>query len=289
MAEFPGSPVKIELGASAKLEVRTEVPSASTGRLLDAIVDAIRPFTEGRGLRADQIRLQREDVLLKIALRAAERRAAEGVFVREIEGKVLIPLLEKASLESSDDAFMIDRWACLLNSAGSQGINPRYVQMLSELTGDQARVFEHLCKNGSNLHGDSEKRPKHLDDAWISFSPVNIKRSINSSIEEADFVVPDDLDSFYEWLIELTNHPGCILIDAVVSWGENEISSIPVDENPIAHPANDIHLEILKSLGLASYEEIEIEVPIASILNVSYYRVTGLGAAFFAACTPAQS
>jgi hypothetical protein len=51
-----------------------KVPSRALGRLtdsasrgLDALVDLIKPFSEARGLRGDQIRLQREDVLIEIA------------------------------------------------------------------------------------------------------------------------------------------------------------------------------------------------------------------------------
>ena len=55
------SMVKIDFGAKAeaKLEVKTEIPSESSGRLIDALVDIIRPFSEKRGLRADLIRFQK--------------------------------------------------------------------------------------------------------------------------------------------------------------------------------------------------------------------------------------
>ena len=79
--------VDIGLGAKASLEVSTEIPAQSSGRLLDALTDIIRPFSERRGLKADQIRLQREGVGIEIA-RLAHRRL-------EIENQPINPLPNK--------------------------------------------------------------------------------------------------------------------------------------------------------------------------------------------------
>lgn len=56
------SQVNLEFDASAKVavDIKTEIPSESSGRLLDAITDLIRPFSERRGLEADRLRLERE-------------------------------------------------------------------------------------------------------------------------------------------------------------------------------------------------------------------------------------
>jgi hypothetical protein len=60
----------IGFSARASLEARisTEIPSQSSGRLLDTVTDMFRPFAERRGLKADLIRLQREEVLIEITL-----------------------------------------------------------------------------------------------------------------------------------------------------------------------------------------------------------------------------
>ena len=54
-------------GAKATLEIKAEVPKESAGRMVDALTDLVRPWSEARGLRADMIRLHREDVALQIA------------------------------------------------------------------------------------------------------------------------------------------------------------------------------------------------------------------------------
>jgi hypothetical protein len=74
----PPSPISIDVGLKASLEVKTEIPKEETGRLVAALTDIIRPFTERRGLKADQIRLQREDVLFSIVKKALERAEKTG-------------------------------------------------------------------------------------------------------------------------------------------------------------------------------------------------------------------
>lgn len=140
-------PVQIDVGAraEARFEVKTEVPSKSAGRLVDALTDAIRPFTEARGLRADQIRLQREEVLLEIAKRASARLAVECAFPHPIPNKFLVPLLERASLED-EESGLSDWWAALLVSAAkSTGAQkPIYVDLLSKIGSDDAQFLEKL-------------------------------------------------------------------------------------------------------------------------------------------------
>jgi hypothetical protein len=55
-ADENGSRVDLEVGLSARAsleaKVSTEIPAQSTGRLVDAITDWFRPFTESRGLKA---------------------------------------------------------------------------------------------------------------------------------------------------------------------------------------------------------------------------------------------
>jgi hypothetical protein len=112
-------PVKIDLGVGAKLEVKAEIPSSSVGRFVEAFTDVFRPFTEAMGLRGDQIRLQRADIAIEIAKRAQQLLLIENSPVHPVPNKILVPLIEMASIESADDDFMLDRWANLLASASA--------------------------------------------------------------------------------------------------------------------------------------------------------------------------
>jgi hypothetical protein len=61
-------------GASVSVDIKTEVPSTSSGRTLDAITDLLRPISESFGYIGDKIQLRRQTTLLEIARRAKERR-----------------------------------------------------------------------------------------------------------------------------------------------------------------------------------------------------------------------
>src|ERR1700688_2961039 len=131
-------PVSVEVGLRGIVELKTEIPKESTGRLVDALTDIIRPFTEARGLKADQIRLQREDVLFEIASKARSRADLERVDLHPVPTKLLVPFLEKASLEERDKD-MQDRWAALLLSASKEyhARHLTFVDILSRLSSDE--------------------------------------------------------------------------------------------------------------------------------------------------------
>src|SRR5205809_228111 len=91
----------------------------------------LRPFSEKRGLRADQLRLQREDVLLEIARKARQRASEENAELNPLPNKFLVPFLERASTEDLKST-LIDRWAALLVSA-SRTYSSRYLLYTSIL------------------------------------------------------------------------------------------------------------------------------------------------------------
>ena len=139
-------PVKIEFGAKASLEIKGEIPKEAMGGLVNALTDAIRPWTEARGLRADQIRLQREDVALEIVQKARKRMLLENIDAKPLSSKLLIPFLEKASLEDKDDA-MRDAWASLLVSATrtEAARHLTFVDILSRISSVELKLLERVC------------------------------------------------------------------------------------------------------------------------------------------------
>jgi hypothetical protein len=138
--------INIDVGASARAEVKTEIPAKSAGKLVDALTDIIRPFSEKRGLRADQIRLQREDVLIEIARKARRRLTLEEIEPRAIPNKFLVSFLEQASLEDPKDTTLIDMWSNLLASAAKDGSseNAVFIKTMSQLTKEEAVLFENM-------------------------------------------------------------------------------------------------------------------------------------------------
>jgi hypothetical protein len=74
-----------------RLSVKTTIPSKSPGRLLDALTDIIRPFTEQRGLKADTLHLQREEMAYHVAVLAAKRIQLENRPITPVPLKALVP------------------------------------------------------------------------------------------------------------------------------------------------------------------------------------------------------
>lgn len=154
MSEEKKPPVNIEIGASAKAEfraeIKTEIPPESSGRLLDALTDIIRPFSEARGFKADRIRLQREEMAVKIAQMGVERIKLSSRDHHPILNRVLVPLLEAASLTEEGDYDLANAWAHTIASA-STNTDPNhvvFVDVLSKLSSVHLKFIEFLATNG---------------------------------------------------------------------------------------------------------------------------------------------
>lgn len=173
----PKAVVDIGLSARASLEakVSTEIPAQSSGRLVDALTDIIRPFSERRGLKADQTRLQREDVLIEIAGKARHRMEIEHQIIQPLPNKFLVPFLEKASLEEPG-SILIDRWTDLLVSGAldPSSAHPRFVQILSELASNEVMFLRNLALNST---GDEKNTSRYSPDVWRPEVVVHVLKS----------------------------------------------------------------------------------------------------------------
>ena len=137
------------------LSVKTTIPSKSSGRLLDALTDVIRPLTERMGLKADLIRLQREEVAYRVAVIAAKRARLSKKLVTPVPTKTMVRLLEAASLEEPDDDTMIRLWANLLASSAIGAQNAVY-RRKREPVGPPAVSF--AAVPGTTIRGTSARR-----------------------------------------------------------------------------------------------------------------------------------
>jgi hypothetical protein len=276
MDKIPEQPVKVDLSASAKvsLEVKAEIPTATAGRLVDALTDLIRPWSESRGLKADLIRLHREEVAFEIARRAAETARLAGAKPEPIPLKILIPLLEKGSQEAADDDFMIDLWANLLaSSASGKDVQPRFVGIIGELGGSQARLLRHIHsgkKNGAyNVH---QQHFLNMMDEALRNVPVLSAKELGDT------------------LYELVDHNGSYLLYCQISeprqggqlleWYEPRFEN----KGPMLLETD---LEILASLGLLERVNIyrDIGQPHIDSVAIAYYHTTFLADDFLAAVT----
>lgn len=280
MSDQSKTGVRVDIGVGAKAEIKTEIPTESSGRLLDALTDIIRPFSERRGLKADQIRLQREDVLIEIAKKARVRLEISGDIVQPISNKILVPLLEKASLEDLNDNYMIDRWAQLLAEATKyNSVAPRYIQILSELRAIDARTLEKIAKNRHN----------YFKNPYVVFenSPrIQDRQNIRSEIKEFSKIVSSNTDiniiisEFVENFVDSIERPGSAIFKLQYFYKE-KCYSLYDNFKECINEDDFESVEILSSLGLINYIDINYAFNKDHSVEIGYYCFTNLGCDFY--------
>jgi hypothetical protein len=278
----PSHPIKIDIGVGAKAtlsaSVSTEIPTASSGRLLDAITDMFRPFSERRGLKADQIRLQREEVLIEIAKRARARLQLEGHQSQPLPNKFLVPFLEAASLEESDSDILIERWADLLAacSLDPKSAHPRFVQILSEMTSDDAKLLRRIAHN----HIDDMKFPDQAySDGPLDFETTVVQNEIFTEFGKRK----TDLNQFFAWIDGYFSCPGVGLIDAIVSAGPDDFWSTLITPKSLLTNDDHMALEVLYSLNVLTRHVVKFSLEQFHVA-VYYVCMTSLGTEFMRRC-----
>jgi hypothetical protein len=277
----PSASVSVDLGAKASFDVsvKTEIPSQNTGRLVDALTDLIRPFSEARGLRADQIRLQREEVLIEVAKLAKQRVEIENQPIRPLPTKILVPLLEKASLEDPSDHYMIETWGNLLASGALQrAVQPRFVNVLAELTAAQARLLEHVVLK--KCERDLSGLPRELrgfDGLRHDLNAACLRKICSHAFKHPK----TPLDTLVKSLDGIFDCRGVVLAHMRISRGDLQ----PVEKVFSIQDEAAINLSILKSLDLIQATEFNFENKKYDVF-VFYYQIAVLGLALLSACSP---
>jgi Abortive infection alpha len=288
----------IGIGLKASLEIKAEVPKEDTGRLVTALTDIIRPFTETRGLRADQIRLQREDVLLEIAKKARTRAALENIELHPVPTKMLVPFLEKASLEDLDGE-MQEHWAALLLSASKeyQATHLTFIDIMSRMSSSELKLLEEICfsykafPETSYPGGHLEQNQKTLES---NAKMLVIKDGLdNQAVIGLDHIIAKEAyDKFVESCV-LTH--GGIMHAGVSSYirtgsGTREEGGRPAGlymfYNESAGTPRFRSLQILERERLVNIERIKI----SDIgIEIGYFNVTYFGIEFVRGCSPQAS
>jgi hypothetical protein len=179
---------KLEAVAKASYERKRTtsevIPPDVTRAKASAWLDLVSPLTEWAGLKGDKlryqrelIRVQREDVLTEIALRA--RKKIGGAAIKSIPNKFIMPFLEKASWEQPESE-LINTWANLLASAAT-AFDPhmvRFISVLAEMGPDEVRFIHRLCRECR-----SRKPLTFIEDVPLYFFSPNLLRSISEDIQ----------------------------------------------------------------------------------------------------------
>lgn len=283
MPKNQGVDVNVDIGIGAKAEIKTEVPAEVTGNLVDALTDIIRPFSEKRGLKADILRLQREDVLIEIAKKAHRRMAIEGAPIEPIPQKFLVPFLERASLEDSNDTVMVDLWSNLLASAAGKTSkqNNRFISILEEINGNQALILKSiLCS--------ADGAVETLERVHDTISQSETLIFLNAYIRQND---ADDIESLGALLVDYFNKNG--LTSVYIGVSEAEVN-INIDFAPDGQLYRDdiiLDFEILESLFLVRRREINSTVSVDQKgvefeYTIVFYSCTYLALELLEACSP---
>lgn len=275
------SPFSVDVGLKASLEVKTEIPKETTGRLIAALTDIIRPFTEARGLRGDQLRLQREDVLLEITKKARARADLEMIELHPVPNKMLVPFLEKASLES-EDTEMQERWAALLLSASTSyhAQQLTFVDILSRLSSEELLMLEEVCLKDKDFpHLSYYSSPDKSNDkqARKHAHMLMVREYPDMDCEHAKVVFDE-----YERLTSL-------------AYGKFMTGEVAYEKNKTLYPIPLLmapefrSLELLVRERLVDVQWLELSLPTgfgAPTLVVRYFYATSLGVSFVRDCAP---
>jgi hypothetical protein len=299
---------KLQATASAKAEVvakatyqrkhsTTEViPPDVTRAKAGAWLDFISPITEWAGLKGDELRskralfrVQQEETLLRVA--EAVRKRIDGKQIKPVPPKILVPALEKASLEDPSDDAMIQRWAELLASASQDvAIQPRFVGILGELAGRQAACLETIAFNNYEKY---EYPASDLDNCHFFFGEHEYRRIVKDRIFGLWDSHPD-FDKVINRLAAQLNRPG-VFPEVIMFHVQEPNKSYNYDPAiPGGRQRRESDLAILESLGLVRRVGIELDIELQSPnagpiwVAVYYYHLTRLGVELCEVCSRKQ-
>jgi len=175
------------------LKVDVTVGKRATEKLIDAAVDAFSPATETLGLLGDAVRLARIEVAVAISRRAKAIADEQGLTLTAPPLKFLVPFYEKASTEDLEDDTLVEMWARLLASAGSDydARYLRYTSLLSELSANQARILQGMAQNYGGVIGRDV-------DADALFYELTESRLVSSMKSITDIKKDKILDAIYD-------------------------------------------------------------------------------------------
>jgi hypothetical protein len=275
MGDDGKGPINIDVGAKASLELKGEIPKESMGRALDALVDMIRPFTEARGLRADNIRLQRTEVAYKIAKMTREAAELQNATLTAPPTKFLVPFLEKASLEDRD-VELHTRWSSLLLSASTHydARHLTFIDIMSRPSSDEIKLLEDVCLPQFRFADD------FYPDGYVVANQHNTTAFCSLVGKQVPPVTNEDLRRLFDrYVIE---HP---LAFGKITYAKiyNAAHIKFVTEYGIPKGQRELSLEILEHEKLVQFHTSERA---GTAVTVGYFDVTSLGLAFVNACCP---
>jgi hypothetical protein len=162
-------------------------PAADVAK--DLLVRLLGPSVDigGEALRDwFQRRLERGRAMV---VNAGQIVAEAGLEIREVPGRILIPLLQSASLEDNDE--LSAKWAALLANAATEehgdSILPAFVEILRQLTTPHVKILDWIYQNA--------EQPSELEPSIPTWRDVNWEEvSFRFGLNRADYqIIASDL------------------------------------------------------------------------------------------------
>lgn len=99
---------------------------------------------------AEKVRFIRFRNSIRVLERARELLSEYGFEPKAVDPKVLVPILEGAGLEDTND--LIEKWSRLLASAASGGeVLPAFARILAEIGPDEVKILDHVTDYSKRL------------------------------------------------------------------------------------------------------------------------------------------
>lgn len=129
-------------------------------RITNSVADLMSPFSEIGGAIGEHIRVWRDYSLAKTTARARELASQNGIDLKPVHPKALIPWAEGASRE--DDEAIQEKWArLLLNSMGDYNASSVWASnILGEIGSKEAALLEAL--------GQKKALDEHMSNSEVS-------------------------------------------------------------------------------------------------------------------------
>ncbi len=139
-----GEEVKFEIRATA--ELKAEIPADVQRDVVGFAQRVFGPIAELGDLLSDRVRLLRLRQAMSVLKQAKEMCAEAGIEPKRIPLNVLVPLLERASLEGDESDSLRSAWAALLANAAKSPEKKyaKYVSILEEIDFSEAQLLSEL-------------------------------------------------------------------------------------------------------------------------------------------------
>lgn len=283
---LPKVKVDVGLGAKLNIDVKTEVPAEVSGKALSTFTDLVKFWFSPSELKPELLRLQKEEVALKVALLMQERLAVES----STEGaptKVLVPLFETASLEDPEDDYFIEKWAELgASCVKAPKAQHRYlVSLLGQLSGLHVKVLE-ACALHNPVKEDTSLDVEFALSAGLNHSDFEIAANICLEISLPDGGLEAIKENqFFQELLK----PGALIWRFALRTGDlcHEPAEFNLFQGLGSQEELDLVMEVLASLGLirkADFHNVRFANDRA--VDIKGIALTTLGVALVSSCVP---